>query len=97
MTKSKRSAERAVVRKPTPAEIEAVRSAIMGMLKPTRTPPRKITINELESMLNSEEPPSINILPDGTLEELTPRTTTASEIAEVACRAMLAAAKRGRK
>ena len=80
------------VGEPTPEMVEAGRLAIMGMLEPKRTPKPKPTLDELEAMLNSESPPDIHIAPDGSYEQLSPRTTTASEVAKAAYTAMVALA-----
>lgn len=76
--------------------IEAVRVAIMGMLEPKRTPMEKPSIASLEALLNSEDPAPIDIKPDGSIDRIEARTTTAREIATVACRAALSAVAEAR-
>lgn len=86
-----RSESAAIV--PTKEMIEAGRVAIMGMLEPKRAVMPKPSIAELEAILNADgDGRNINIEPDGSVTELTPRTTTASEVAKTAYEAMVAAA-----
>lgn len=78
---------------PTKEMIEAGRVAIMGMLEPQRAAMPKPSIAELEAILNADsDGRNINIEPDGSITELTPRTTTASEVAKTAYEAMVAEA-----
>ena len=76
---------------PTPEIIEAGRRAIMSMLEPQSKRLPKPTIAELEAILN-EGTRKVDLAPDGTLTELSPRTTNAKEVSEVVYRAMLSAA-----
>ena len=93
----KRSPGPSLPLEPTAAMIEAGRLAIMGMLEPKRTPKPKPTIAELEAILNAEDDGrSINIEADGSITELAPRTTTASEVAATAYRAMVSATEQER-
>lgn len=48
----------------------------------------KPTINELESMLNSDNPPTVQILPDGTIEKTSP--IFISDLAKAAIEAIYA-------
>ena len=75
--------------KVTEAMVEAGRKAIMGMLKPKRTPLPKPTIAELEAILNAEDTRSISIAQDGSFFVLEPRTTNATEIARAVLQAAL--------
>lgn len=77
---------------PTKEMIEAGRMAIMGMLEPKRVARTKPTIAELEAILNADNGANINLEPDGSVTELTPRTTTAAEVAKTAYEAMVALA-----
>lgn len=81
-----------VPREPTQEMIEAGISAIMGILRPKKTT-RKMTIDELEKLINSENPPSLNIESDGSwVTELQPTQSSAREISPVVYKAMLPAA-----
>lgn len=56
-------------------------AAIMGMVKPPALK-RKVSIEELERIINSESEGSVYLNTDGTVQDAQPATTTAGDVAD---------------
>ena len=84
-----------VPREPTKEMIEAGISAIMSILRPTKMT-REMTIDELEKLINSENPPSLHLESDGSgVTELQPTQSSAREVSQIVYKTMLAARPKG--